>query len=721
MHAQQPVQRWPLIAALIALLAGPLAGLALDVAPAHAAPSADPSKEIVYIDRDGVIRVLDTQGSPLVQWFSPTGDWNLVDLGDVNADGDLEIVAIGVDGSNTKVAVFDPVIASGVVDPNKKINGIPWDTLYETTAPGIPGIILSDDFDSGIPGDELLYSYRDGARVSHTIVLNADPAGLVNGKPNGRLWKQHIEYIDPEIGREWRFADSGNINGVGSAEAVLVDSKSSLTRFDVFDMDKGFLRIDGKNSSSDNIRKVAVGEIIPVENSTEEIAEIRSTKPGSESLRVYKWKPADAELSTDEGYAFSPQPEYVFLADISGNGDQEVFFLRKNSLEDGSRLIMVNEWGDDQKTLGDIEISLNDIEGGKDDAFKIGGGGDIDGDGRDEVIIASDSRIVVFTEPQRTMAANSRVDYVLPTNNDVIKVGDLDAKGFIEGVMFGTDKSLVEAAVPTGTRGGSETVRVTNLTSNVPINFSVIAGLPAWLTVTPTAGATPTNLTFTFDATNLDVGVYQATVQLTSNEQVINKPYSISVVLTVEPAALSFAPGAASFVYFPCPPTATITDTPVITNFTPMSMDIEIGGTQGLTFQAVILPVPDAGAAGAGDLPGRITGGEIKDGAMLLYDDLGNSLRIDSAAAASISAGDVITWPNNVPWIVSATATTNTVPSTLSLTVKPQVDKAPFDYRQAVMVFVADTRAGSPPDNVKILPITMMCAQDKVMLPNINR
>ncbi len=721
MHPQQPVQRWPLIAALIALLAGPLASLALNVAPAHAAPSADPSEEIVYIDREGVIRVLDTQGSPLVQWFSPTGDWNLVDLGDVNDDGDLEIVAIGEDGSNTKVAVFDPVIASGAVDPNRKINGIPWATLYETTAPGIPGIILSDDFDSGIRGDELLYSYRDGANVSHTIVLNADPAGLVNGKPNGRLWKKHIEYIDPEVGRDWRFADSGNINGIGSAEAVLVDSKNALTRFDVFDMDKGFLRIDGKNSSSDSLRKVAVGEIIPVENTTDEIAEIRSTKPGSESLKVYKWKPADAELSTDEGIPFSPQPEYVFLADISGNGDKEVLFLRKNSLEDGARLIMVNEWGDDQKTLGEIEISLQDIEGGKDDAFKIGGGGDIDGDGRDEIIIASDSRIVVFTEPQRTMAANSRVDYVLPTNNDVIKVGDLDVKGFIEGVMFGTDKSLVEAAVPTGTRGGSQTVSVTNITSNDAINFSVVQGLPAWLTVTPMFGATPTNLTFAFDATNLAVGVYQTTVQLTSNEQVINKPYPINVVLTVEPAALALAPSAASFIYFPCPPTVTINGTSVITSFTPLSMDIEIGGTQGLTFQAVILPVPDVDAAGAGGLPGRITGGEIKDGAMLLYDDLGNNLRIDSAAAANISVGDVITWPNDVPWIVAATATTTTVPSTLSLTVKPQVDKAPFDYRQAVMVFVADTRAGSPPDNVTILPISMMCAQDRVMLPNISR
>ncbi len=50
-------------------------GIDTNAAPAQAVPSADPSKEIVYVDRNGIIRVLDTQGDPLVQWFSPTGGW----------------------------------------------------------------------------------------------------------------------------------------------------------------------------------------------------------------------------------------------------------------------------------------------------------------------------------------------------------------------------------------------------------------------------------------------------------------------------------------------------------------------------------------------------------------------------------------------------------------------------------------------------------------------
>ncbi len=104
MQPQFPVRKWRAAAALIALLAGPILGMILNAAPAQAVPSADPSKEIVYVDRNGIIRVLDTQGDPLVQWFSPTGGWREIDLGDVNDDGDLEIIAIGSEGGNTRSA-----------------------------------------------------------------------------------------------------------------------------------------------------------------------------------------------------------------------------------------------------------------------------------------------------------------------------------------------------------------------------------------------------------------------------------------------------------------------------------------------------------------------------------------------------------------------------------------------------------------------------------------
>src|SRR3954466_2715707 len=71
-----------------AMLIGQVAAFLALPRPAKAALSADPNGEIVYIDDNGVIRVLDTQGSPLVQWFSPDGGWDQIVLLDVNNDGD---------------------------------------------------------------------------------------------------------------------------------------------------------------------------------------------------------------------------------------------------------------------------------------------------------------------------------------------------------------------------------------------------------------------------------------------------------------------------------------------------------------------------------------------------------------------------------------------------------------------------------------------------------
>jgi len=65
MHAKHTARARRGIAALIALLVGPLLASALTVAPVQAGASAEPSEEIVYIDDDnGFIRVLDIDGAP---------------------------------------------------------------------------------------------------------------------------------------------------------------------------------------------------------------------------------------------------------------------------------------------------------------------------------------------------------------------------------------------------------------------------------------------------------------------------------------------------------------------------------------------------------------------------------------------------------------------------------------------------------------------------------
>ena len=96
--------------------------------------------ELVYLAPSGVIKVFDptvATGEPEVKWQSPSGGWSHIALGDFNADGDAEIVAISRSDTN-RLAIFDPV-AEGLEpgDEDGVINGIPWKLLHEQPLTGV--------------------------------------------------------------------------------------------------------------------------------------------------------------------------------------------------------------------------------------------------------------------------------------------------------------------------------------------------------------------------------------------------------------------------------------------------------------------------------------------------------------------------------------------------------------------------------------------------------
>jgi hypothetical protein len=58
-------------------------------------------------------------------------------------------------------------------------------------------------------------------------------------------------------------------------------------------------------------------------------------------------------------------------------------------------------------------------------------------------------------------------------------------------------------------------------------------------------------------------------------------------------------------------------------------------------------------------------------------------------------------------WITTATVDSSIVPATLSMVISPTVLTEEFDREYAVLVLVADTRAGSPNSNVVLVPIEL--------------
>ncbi len=294
---------------------------------------------------------------------------------DVNDDGDLEILALDTqDGNNGRVTLYDPVVASGAIDPAKQINGIPWDELWTFTFVGHGEFVVGGNFDNNIPGDELGISFRNERNGSISIfqIYNANGLDPSTQKPTGRDWKLHIEkqYDD----RRYDSGASGQLYAGGADELILIDSQNAKTRIDVLRPDQDMLLLDSGVTDSDRFKAAATGQL--EEGGEEEFAAILTVeKANKASLRTYRLNSKGEINDYDKGlWAFAPQPEVVFLGDIRGNGDDEVFFLRNYPDDkEGPRLIMRDEWGTDKKqNEGLIEWSL--MDNGSKNEFRAGAG-----------------------------------------------------------------------------------------------------------------------------------------------------------------------------------------------------------------------------------------------------------------------------------------------------------------------------------------------------------
>lgn len=725
---------------LAALILSQVAGLGIapkSVLAATTAPSSEPSEEIVYLSDTGIIRIYDREPNPnlpgnaTVDWESPTGGWEYLALGDFNNDTDMEIAALRQSGDNFVWAVFDPVLARGGGDPNRKTpNGIPWDILYESQPePGIIQFIISGNFDVNIPGDELAIGWQDANNRSYVRIMKAAGSTIGNdGNPTGRGWEMHTQR---DFDQRYSFAASGQIyisgiSGLGDSpadELVLIDKHSARSRMDVFAIDKDWYLVDAKSSTSQELREVAIGQMIA--GGPEEIALIRSTQtPTENSLLVYEVQIENGiwGLEDEWTWAFAPKPETVFLADITGNGDQEVWFLRKHPSEDGARLIMRDEWGNDSEIFEDDPIEKSLSNGGADNGFLAGVGADVDGDGKDEVVIMRDDRIRVYTRPDESTGDSTISEHRVPTNSRTILAGNLDAIGFVEGPSFGTNLTRIEASVPVGTTSGNWQVQVNNITTATPVTFSVLKPANAtWINVNPTVATTPATINVSFDARNLEVGVYTSELSLNA-AGVLNSPFPIEVELTVTPAVISFQPNAVVNV------TCVAGDTG-----SPYTLNVNVGGTNGLNYRGAVIASPDETTAASQEaqtarLAEIAAGAELAaNGDIILYDAQGNTRTIPTGIPAGLpSGGDVsasavlsTAWPidSTINWITSVTSDRTSVPSNLTIVIDTSVLGEDYDSQTAVLTLVADSRAGTPPDNVFLLPITTMCATSQLMLP----
>jgi len=680
------------------------------------ATSADAAEEIVYITSDGIIRILDWQatGGPLVDWSSDLDknadnsvngkDFRDFALGDVNNDGDLEIIAVKGGSSDGKLIIYDPVVAPGQpINSNRKTpNGIPWDKLYETTLLGRPAIVTAGNYDANIPGDEIAYVFDLNAAdkknpddLQRMIILK--PTSLT---PTGRNWTQHA---DKDFSNQWEFVSTGNFDGTGTQEIALVETQDLGGEFTVFRTDSGIAKVGGKGGSLTKYWKhAAFGNWDG--SGKQELLVVREGE-GLASFFVFQWDGDNKDFKELYTEKFDPSPRHVVVANINGNKDsnpeEEVFLIR--NVSSNVNLVRLIPRGEEQSNIpSELEQKLD-----TDNGYRAGAGGDIDGDGRDELVLIRDNKLLVFTEAEKSGKTTTRD---VSTNRRSITIGDLDKNGFASGPQFCATRSKLEGQVPAGVTGPSKTdLQLTNCGSGEPVPFTIsIDGSPAWFVVTPTSGQTASTLTYTFNAVNLAVGTYTAKLRIDSPAAVVNKPFLIDLALTVTAAEVKPQPTGVTFNYTTCEAPTDI-----------MTQTISMTGSPGVQYSAAVVDVPGVTAAQAA-LAGSISSGYFNDqNNLVLRDAAGNEATVATTLQEYVSASALESiWPSGVPWL-TASSQTNLIPDTITL--RADASFSPEEeVKDALLVIIADSRAGVPPNNIRLVPINMLCARSLIQLPIVS-
>jgi len=657
---------------LILLLLGTLLpGTLLPPMAVLAETSADPDSEIIYLDNTGTIRILDllqSGNAPLVDWISPTGGWENIALGDVNNDGDKEIISIKDTSGVTTLTVWDPVVANGAFDA-KTPNGIPWAKLYERTDQGNQKMVGTGKLDPNLPGDHIAYVLQINSGLQRLVVLKPTTA-----TPSGREWTTHFTR---DFNEEWETISIGNVDNSGADEIALVDREQG--RLSVYRADATSGSILNRTGTD---RPYRVGLIAQFDgNRGKDVIAIRN---GELLPSYFVLKFDNGSFSEIKSEAFNPSPRFAFAADINDDGKEEIVMLRESSAT-GNVVRMIIRGDDQSKVPVELEQFLD-----KDNGYVSGAGGDVDGDGKDEIVIMRDNNIRVYTQPDRNASFNN---YAYQTNKDSILIGDLDRNGFRIGNMLSATISSAEETLQIGGTGITKQFELRNGTDNsVPISYRIeVEGNPTWLTVSPTFGNTPGFVTYQANAVNLAAGDYTTRIKITSDSQtVINQPFYIAVKLKVTPALLEPSPNGLAFSYLASQQPVTLTRI------------IGVFGTDGVRYTAAVASVPAVQSAAA-SLTGEITNGYVAaDGRVIVQDQAGNEVVLDQQDNAAIS------------WL-AVSPSEGVVPGNLTVTALSNNQTNTFD--QAYIVIIGDSRTGKPPQNVRLVPIAMLRATTQIFIP----
>jgi hypothetical protein len=344
--------------------------------------------EIVLLDSVGYVKVVDPWTPPgyqSISFISAESGWTRVATGDVNGDGDDEIIAFKSNG----VRVYDPVVQPGRTAANATVVGSISPYAWTDLAIG--------DFDYDGRDEIALLRTNGGENVNGSIYV-------YDGGTYGTAWTliNASSYIIT-----WEHIGVGKFDGDADDDIV-------VSRYDKEGNALISTRL-GNDTGSAIAEKVTVGRWLSVAggqvNAATTQSEVLATRElnGNANFFVFYYNLGDYFYTTENPYFLR-----VVAGDINGDGDDEAVLLRQGVSPD---VAVYNP----PASTAVLSLSTGFYWYGL-------ATGDTDGDGRDEIVLARSAGYRIYNSPESSAYFTDYADNLL-AGWDLVATGNIDGNG----------------------------------------------------------------------------------------------------------------------------------------------------------------------------------------------------------------------------------------------------------------------------------------------------